>query len=81
MELALTCDIIVADNMMKKGQSKEEAEREMKQILEAVGRLRDIRIETRKDEDAIRLTLRLRLLSEKEQPAAPKSPGKTGVRL
>jgi hypothetical protein len=74
-------DIIVADNMMKKGQSKDEAAREMRQVLEAVGRLRDLRVETRKDGDVVRLTLKLRLLGGKDEPAAGKTPAKTGVRL
>jgi hypothetical protein len=77
-------EIIVADNMMKKGQSREEAEREMKQVLEVAGRLRHLELETRREGESVHLTLRIGILGLKEgkPPAAgTAAPEKKGTRL
>jgi hypothetical protein len=53
-------DLLVADSMMKKGTGKAEAEGEIKGLLEVLSRLRDLRLETRREEGTVGLKLELR---------------------
>jgi hypothetical protein len=83
--LAENLDFLVADNMMKKGQTKEQAEAEFKVVLAALERLRDLRVETRREGDTIRLKADLRTTWGGEAKAAKEEPAsgtkKRGVKL
>jgi hypothetical protein len=68
--LELNRDLLVNDNMMKKGSSKESAEGEIGAFLDALKRVRDLNVETVKDGDTVKLRLVLRSRFSAKGPAA-----------
>jgi len=53
-------DLLVADQMLKKGIGKEEAEKQMNTLVDLLKKARDLRVDARKDGSTIRLRLELR---------------------
>jgi hypothetical protein len=64
-------DLIVADNMRKKGVSREKAEGEMKAVLEILRLFKDLRGTSGKEGDSVEVRLELRLRSA--EPAGTRS--------
>lgn len=68
-------ELIIADNMMKKGTSKEQAEAEMGGLLETLKLVRDLSMETGREGDAVNLRILLRTKSAGGATAASEPAG------
>ncbi len=64
-------EFLIADSMLKKGKSKDEAEGEMKTLLDVVNRLGNLHVDLGKEKGACRLKIRLGVAKE-TGPAAKK---------
>ena len=62
-------EFLVADVMLKKGRTKEEAEEEIEPLIGLSRHLRDVRLETTKGENAADLRLRIRLAKPGSGPS------------
>jgi hypothetical protein len=78
-------DVMVADSMMKKSISKEEAEGQIQVLFDVLKHVRDLRVESGKDGDAVNLLVKLRTHfgtdAAKKEPAPKASERKSGVKL
>jgi hypothetical protein len=53
-------EFLIADNMQKKGSTREQAEKDVKTFLDILGLVKDLKVSSKKDGDAVKTALRLR---------------------